>query len=63
LPETEAEKALIKPARPTPKALAGPVRAGEHRGKIDAVVTAMNLHDIYNGYANQLPANRRPSSS
>ena len=40
--------------------LARAVRRGGPVGKVDAVVTAMNLHDIYNGFGNQ-PAGEAPA--
>ena len=51
-PETDASKAFLKrlgnaESVRVPLAQAGIV------GKADAVVTAMNLHDIYNGFGNQ----------
>lgn len=51
-PETDASKALLKrlgnaESVRIPLAQAGIV------GKADTVITAMNLHDIYNGYGNQ----------
>lgn len=52
IPESDAEKALLKrlgnaDAVRVPLAQAGLV------AKADAVVTALNLHDIYNGFNNQ----------
>jgi len=52
IPESEAEKALIKRLG-NAEALRKPIDQAGIAGKVDAVVTAMNLHDIYNGYANQ----------
>ncbi len=52
LPESDAEKALIKRLG-NAEALRKPIEQADLAGKVDAVVTAMNLHDIYNGYANQ----------
>ena len=52
VPETEAEKALVKRLG-NAEALRVPFAQANIAGKIDTVVTAMNLHDIYNGYANQ----------
>ncbi len=50
VPESDAEKALIKRLG---NAEALRTQLDTIAGKADAVVTAMNLHDIYNGYANQ----------
>ncbi len=50
--ENDAEKALLKRlgnAEPLRVSLA----KGGLAGKADAVVTALNLHDIYNGFGNQ----------
>jgi predicted methyltransferase len=52
VPENDAEKALIKRLGNT-EALRVPFAQANIAGKVDAVVTAMNLHDIYNGYQNQ----------
>lgn len=52
IPESDAEKALIKRLG-NAEALRKPIEQAGIAGKVDAVVTAMNLHDIYNGYANQ----------
>jgi predicted methyltransferase len=52
IPESDAEKALIKRLG-NAEALRKPIDQAGIAGKVDAVVTAMNLHDIYNGYANQ----------
>ena len=50
--ETDAEKALIKRLG-NAEALRVPFAQSPANGKIDVVVTAMNLHDIYNGFQNQ----------
>ncbi len=52
IPESDAEKALIKRLG-NAEALRVPIAQSSVVGKADAVVTAMNLHDIYNGFANQ----------
>lgn len=52
LPETEAEKALIKRLGNV-EALRVRVDQAGLAGKADAIVTAMNLHDIYNGFQDQ----------
>jgi predicted methyltransferase len=52
IPESDAEKALIKRLG-NAEALRKPIEQAGIAGKADVVVTAMNLHDIYNGYANQ----------
>src|SRR5690348_9242698 len=50
--ESDAEKALIKRLGNV-EALRQQIEAAGIAGKADAVVTAMNLHDIYNGFQNQ----------
>ena len=52
VPENDAEKALIKRLG-NAEALRVPIEKSNVVGKADAVVTAMNLHDIYNGFQNQ----------
>jgi predicted methyltransferase len=52
VPESDAEKALIKRLG-NAEALRVPFAQSSVNGKVDAVVTAMNLHDIYNGFQNQ----------
>jgi predicted methyltransferase len=52
VPENDAEKALIKRLGNV-EALRVPFAQANIAGKVDAVVSAMNLHDIYNGYQNQ----------
>jgi predicted methyltransferase len=48
-PQTEASKAFIKRLG-NAEELRIPLEKANLGGKIDAVVTALNLHDIYNGY-------------
>jgi len=52
IPESDAEKALIKRLG-NAEALRVPIAQSSVVGKADAVVTSMNLHDIYNGFQNQ----------
>ena len=52
VPESDAEKALIKRLG-NAEALRVPIAQSSVVGKADAVVTSMNLHDIYNGFQNQ----------
>ena len=52
VPESDAEKALIKRLG-NAEALRVQIDKSNVVGKADAVVTAMNLHDIYNGFQNQ----------
>lgn len=52
LPETDAEKALIKRLGNV-EALRKPLAQAGIVGKADVVVTALNLHDIYNGFQDQ----------
>ncbi|MEO8464559.1 MAG: methyltransferase [Gammaproteobacteria bacterium] len=52
VPDSDAEKALIKRLG-NAEALRSPIEQSGVVGKADAVVTAMNLHDIYNGFQNQ----------
>jgi predicted methyltransferase len=59
IPESDAEKALTKRLG-NAESLRKPIEQAGLAGKVDAVVTAMNLHDIYNGYANQ-PAGEAPT--
>jgi predicted methyltransferase len=50
--ETDAEKALIKRLGNV-EALRAPLAQAGIAAKADVVVTAMNLHDIYNGFQDQ----------
>lgn len=59
IPETDAEKALLKRLG-NAEALRVPLGKSGLAGKVDVVVTALNLHDIYNGYADQ-PAGEAPT--
>jgi predicted methyltransferase len=52
IPETDAEKALLKRLG-NAESLRVPLGKTQLAGKVDVVVTALNLHDVYNGYANQ----------
>ncbi len=52
LKETDAEKALIKRLGNV-EALRVPFAQAGFVGKADVVVTAMNLHDVYNGFQDQ----------
>jgi predicted methyltransferase len=52
IPETDAEKSLLKRLG-NAEALRVPLGKSVLAGKVDVVVTALNLHDIYNGYADQ----------
>ena len=52
IPESEPLKALLKRLG-NAEEVRVPLEQAGIVGKADAVVTAMNLHDIYNGYANQ----------
>jgi predicted methyltransferase len=52
IPDTDAEKALIKRLGNV-QALRVPLAQGGVVAKADAIVTALNLHDIYNGFNNQ----------
>jgi len=52
VPESDAEKALIKRLGNV-EALRQQIEVAGVAGKADVVVTAMNLHDIYNGFQNQ----------
>jgi predicted methyltransferase len=57
--ETDAEKALIRRLGNV-EALRVSLAEGGVTGKADVVVTAMNLHDIYNGFGDQ-PAGEAPT--
>jgi predicted methyltransferase len=59
VPESDAEKALIKRLG-NAEALRVQIEKSNVVGKADAVVTAMNLHDIYNGFQGQ-PAGEAPA--
>jgi predicted methyltransferase len=50
--QTEAEKAMLKRLGNTEAVRVSLAQAGI-AGKVDAVVTAMNLHDIFNGFNDQ----------
>jgi predicted methyltransferase len=52
IPETDAEKALLKRLG-NAESLRVPLGKTSLAGKVDGVVTALNLHDIYNGYNDQ----------
>jgi len=52
IPENDAEKALLKRLG-NAQSLRVPLAKAGIAGKVDAVVVALNLHDIYNGYADQ----------
>lgn len=51
-PETEAEKALLRRLG-NAESVRVPLAQAGIAAKADVVVTAMNLHDIYNGFGNQ----------
>ena len=51
-PQTDASKAFVAKLG-NAEELREPLAKAGIAGKVDAVVTAMNLHDIYNGYADQ----------
>lgn len=59
IPETDAEKAMLKRLG-NAESLRVPLGKTALAGKVDVVVTALNLHDIYNGYADQ-PAGEAPT--
>jgi len=52
IPESDAEKAMLKRLG-NAEALRVPFAQGGIVAKADAVVTALNLHDIYNGFNDQ----------